>query len=88
MSEAVYVLCAIASLACALRLRAAWLESRTPLLFWSALCFVGLALNNALLVADFVLLPEADLSVARTAIGLASLSALLYGLIWHAGAGE
>ena len=57
--------------------------SRTPLLLWSSLCFVGLALNNALLFLDLTGILEPDLSVYRSLIGLASLMVLLYGLVWH-----
>lgn len=82
MANVVYVLCAIASLACAILLQRAWSASREPLLFWSAVCFGGLALNNVLLVTDFVLAPGRDLSLLRSTVALASLSALIYGLIW------
>lgn len=88
MADTVYVLCALASLVCAVRLRCAWQSTREPLLFWSALCFAGLALNNALLVADLVILPTVDLAILRASVGLASLSALVYGLAWHVGSRE
>jgi hypothetical protein len=85
MAEVVYVLCSIASLTCAILLQRAWQAGRTPLLFWSALCFAGLALNGLLLVADFIVLPAIDLSTLRSLVALASLSAMLYGLVWHVG---
>jgi FtsH-binding integral membrane protein len=85
MAETVYVLCALASLACALFLNRAWRASRAPLLFWSVVCFAGLSLNNALLVADQLLLPDVDLSVLRSLVALGSLSALLFGRVWYEG---
>jgi hypothetical protein len=80
---AVYVLCALTSLASAALLTRGYLRSRARLLLWAALCFVGLAANNALLYIDKVILPaEVDLSVWRTATALAGLGVLLFGLIW------
>lgn len=82
MADLVYVLCALTSLACAVLLQRAWRASGAPLLFWSAVCFAGLAVNNALLVVDLVLYESVDLSILRSLIALASLSALVFGLVW------
>ncbi|QSQ20601.1 hypothetical protein JY651_35990 [Pyxidicoccus parkwayensis] len=85
MAEAVYILCALTSLACAVLLLRAWKRTQSRLLLWSGLCFAGLALNNVLLFVDLVLLPTAvDLYVPRLITGLASAVVLLYGLIWDA----
>jgi hypothetical protein len=62
MAEAVYFLCAATSIACAWLLFRGYRASKTRLLFWSSLCFVGLAMNNVLLVVDLVLLPSVDVS--------------------------
>ena len=83
MAEAVYVLCALTSLACAVLLLKGYWETRTRLLFWSSLCFVGLTLNNALLLIDLIVVPDVDLSVVRGALALASMMLLLFGLIWE-----
>jgi hydrogenase/urease accessory protein HupE len=83
MAEVVYVLCAMTSLVCAVLLQRAWRSARTPLLFWSALCFAGLAVNNSLLVVDFVVLPAGDLSILRSLVALGSLAAMIYGLVWE-----
>jgi hypothetical protein len=82
MAEFVYVLCALTSIACAWLLFRGYRARRTALLFWSSLCFIGLALNNVLLVVDLYLVPDIDLFLPRTATALAAVSALLYGLIW------
>ena len=85
MAEAVYLLCALTSGACAFLLLRSYFRSRSRLLVWSSLAFVGLATNNALLFVDLVLIPEGvDLSVARSITGLAALMVLAYGLIWEA----
>jgi hypothetical protein len=83
MAELTYLLCALTSLICAGLLVRTYQQSRTDLLLWSSICFAGLAVNNALLFVDLVLIgPETDLSLLRSAIALASLCALLFGLIW------
>jgi hypothetical protein len=80
--EAVYVLCGLTSLLCAILLLSGYARSHTRLLLWSGLCFVGLALNNVLLFVDKVVLPETDLSSWRMATALLALLPLLYGVIW------
>ncbi len=55
------------------------------LLLWSALCFVGLSVNNVLLFFDLVVFPtELDLRPYRLLSALAGLLFLLYGFIWEA----
>jgi hypothetical protein len=84
MAEAVYILCAATSLACAVLLARGYTRSRARFLLWSSLCFLALALNNVLLFADKVVFPDRDLSLWRTATALVGLAVLLYGLIWDA----
>ncbi|HWB80186.1 MAG TPA: DUF5985 family protein [Nannocystaceae bacterium] len=81
MPEAVYLLCAITSVLCAVLLLRSWTQTRTRLLFWSGLCFVGLALNNVLLFLDLVIVPELDLRYFRSGVALLSLVSFIYGLI-------
>jgi Family of unknown function (DUF5985) len=82
VATAVYVGCAIASLACALLLLAAYRRQRARLLLWSCVCFAWLAVNNLLLVVDRVLVSDVDLSIPRVASALIGLVTLLYGLIY------
>jgi hypothetical protein len=84
LALAVYVLCALTSLACAVLLLRGYRRSRQRLLLWSGLCFAGLALNNALLVIDVGVVPERDLSLVRTLPALAGIALLLWGFIWDA----
>lgn len=84
MAELVYVLCAVTSLACAVLLLRAYKQSRVRLLFWSGLCFVGLALNNALLFIDLKVMPQTDLFLLRSLPALLGIMLLIYGLIWDA----
>ncbi len=52
------------------------------LLFWSGLCFAGLALNNALLFVDLKMYPATDLFLLRSLPAFVGLLLLIYGLIW------
>ena len=83
MALTVYLLCALASLVCALLLMRGYRATRMPLLFWSALCFFVLAVTNSLLFVDLGLFPQADLSIWRSGITLGAFSLLLYGLIFE-----
>jgi hypothetical protein len=78
----IYSLCALTALACAVLLLQAYGRGGYRLLLWSGLCFVGLTINNLLLVLDKVVFTQADLSVWRTSTALLALSVLLYGLVW------
>ncbi len=78
----VYGLCALTSGACAVLLLRGWRRSRQRLLLWSGLCFVGLSLNNLLLIVDVRLVPAVDLSLVRTLPALAGVALLLFGFVW------
>ena len=83
MAESVYALCAVTSVVCAILLLRGYGSSRTRLLFWAGLCFVGFAINNILLFVDLVLLPDVDLFMWRTLPALAGILLLIYGLVWE-----
>lgn len=83
MAFAVYVLCALTSLACAVLLLRGWRRSRARLLLWSGVCFAGFFLNNVLLVVDTRFAPDTDLVLWRTLPAALGLGALLYGLVWE-----
>lgn len=81
---AVYLLCFATSLLCLILLVRTYIHKRTRLLMWSALCFVGLAINNLLVFVDVMLLPDTiDLVPLRNLATLAALGVLLYGFIWE-----
>jgi hypothetical protein len=84
MAEAVYILCALTSFACAVLLLRGYGRSGMRLLLWSGLCFVALALSNVLLFVDLVVVQDADLTLWRSSIALVGVATLLYGLIWEA----
>ncbi len=78
------LLCAGTSFFCMVLLFRTYIKDRSPLLFWSSACFVGLAINNFLLFLDLVILPATDLRLIRNLAALAAVSVLLYGFIWEA----
>lgn len=80
-----YLFAILTSLACTLLLFRAYAGTGTRLLLWSALCFVGLSVNNVLLFIDLAIFPtEIDLRPWRLLSALAGLLFLLYGFIWEA----
>jgi hypothetical protein len=83
MAAVIYSLCALAAAICAYLLLQAYRRGGYRLLLWSGLCFVGLTLNNILLVIDKIVLPtEADLATPRILTALFAMMILLYGLNW------
>ena len=82
MGLAVYLLCALASLLCAVLLARGYRATRLPLLFWAALCFSVLVVTNSLLFIDFIVYPQVNLAPWRSGVSLVALGLLLYGLIF------
>jgi Family of unknown function (DUF5985) len=83
VAATVYLLSALISLACAALLLRSFLQTRTALLLWAAVCFLGLSLNNALLFVDKVVATDVDLSLWRSVPALAGMLALVFGLLWE-----
>ncbi|HEY8361183.1 MAG TPA: DUF5985 family protein [Ramlibacter sp.] len=84
MSALIYSLCALTSILCAVLLWRSWLASGARLLFWSALCFAALSVNNVLLVIDRVILPvEVNLYTWRLVAAFSAVLLLLFGLVWE-----
>ena len=84
IATCVYGLSSLMCLACTYLLLRSLGRGGHRLLLWSALCFVGLAVNNVLAVVD-VNTPTAmvDLSIPRIVISIISVGILVYGLIWE-----
>ena len=84
MAAIIYSLCAVTCLVAFVLLLRAWRATRLRLLFWSALCFAGLSINNVLLVLDKLIFPtQVDLSTWRLVTALIAVLLLLFGLIWE-----
>jgi hypothetical protein len=83
VAQAVYILCALTSLACALLLLRGYARSKTRLLMWAGLCFLALAADNVILFFDLVIFsPGPDLRLYRNAAAFVGLALLIYGLVW------
>lgn len=83
MLGAVYLLCMATCLLCAVMLFRGYRRSGVRLLFWCALCFIGLMLDNVILYADVYLFSDVSLAIWRKLPGLLALGLLLYGLVWE-----
>lgn len=75
---------ALTALLCAVLLLRGWRQGRQGLLLWAGLCFLGLAVSNALLVLD-LLDAARDLQRLRLAISALSMSVLVLGLVRESG---
>lgn len=83
MAPLVYMLCAISSLCCASLLVRRFLYTRSRFLLQSSICFIGLAIANALLFVDLVLLPGMDLLVYRQLVTFVSLTVMAWAFVWE-----
>jgi hypothetical protein len=83
LEAAIYLLCFFSSSLCTYLLARSFSRTRERLLLWSGICFVLLSLNNLLVFIDIILLPEIDLTAARSLTSLAAVCTLLYGFVWE-----
>jgi hypothetical protein len=83
MTGLVYVLCAATCLLCAVLLFRGYWQSRVPLLFWSALCFAGLMVDNVIAYVDLVVVPDVNLAIWRKIPGFIATVLLVFGLVWE-----
>jgi len=83
LSAALYILTAVTTLVCSILLLRAYIRVRNRLLLWSGLCFVGLTIDNVLMLADVILFPAVDLYTYRLTSAAVSISLLLFGLVWE-----
>jgi len=84
MAAIIYSLCALTALMCAWMLLSTYARSRYRLLLWGGICFVGLTINNVMVIMDKLIVPNIDLSTWRLVAALAAVLVFLYGLIWDA----
>jgi hypothetical protein len=85
LQASVFLLCVLASATCMWLLFRAWRRTGSKLLFWSALAFVCLALNNLVVFCDLVIFPTSlDLMPLRQIANLAAIGVLLWGFVWEA----
>jgi hypothetical protein len=84
----IFVLCTLTALGCAGLLLRAYGRTHTRLLLWSGVCFAGLAVNNALVFVDLIIIPQVSLVWLRASVGVLSLLVLIAGLVWDAPEGS
>ncbi len=84
MAPLFYSLCTLTAALCSWLLLRSYFRTRYRLVLWGGLCFLGLTLNNALLVADKLFFPEANLFTERLVVALLAMMVMLYGVIWDA----
>ena len=68
---------------CAILLLRAYGQVRKRLLLWAGMCFAGLSVSNALVVADLFVIPDIDLYRWRLAVAAVAMLLLIYGLIFE-----
>ena len=84
MADIIYALCTLTSIVCAVLLLRGYKQSRSRLLFWCGLCFVGLAFHNVLLIIDLKTPNNVlDLSHVRSLPAVAGVLVLIFGFIWE-----
>lgn len=81
MNAAIYALCALAALLCAVLLGLGARRARSRMLVWSAICFALFAAANVVLVLDYVVFPGLALWPVRQGLSLLAVGSLVYGLI-------
>ena len=79
----VYLLGALVTALCAVLLLRGYARSRSRLLLWSGLCFIGLTISNALLFVDLQIFPEVDLYMWRLGTAAGAMLLLVYGLVFE-----
>ncbi|MDY6945802.1 MAG: DUF5985 family protein [Pseudomonadota bacterium] len=84
MASLVYLLGALVTAVCSVLLLRGYARSRSRLLLWSGLCFLGLTVSNALLFIDLGLLgPATSLYMWRLGTAAAAMLLLVYGLVFE-----
>lgn len=83
MAAALYIITILVTLSCAVLLLRAYARVRRGLLLWSGLCFVGLTIDSVLVLVDLTMFPSLDLFTWRLASVAASVSLLVFGMIWE-----
>ena len=83
MAVLIYGLCTLLATVIAVMLWRQHRRSPSRMIYWTALCFSGLALSNLLLVLDKLVFPDMDLRLLRHSVSLLSIGLLLFGLVYE-----
>ncbi|ANP46591.1 DUF5985 family protein [Candidatus Viadribacter manganicus] len=79
----VYLLCFVTCAVCTFLLARAYRRTGMRLLFWCALCFFFLTINNALVLIDVIPSPETNLLAYRQIASFAAVAVLIHGFMWE-----
>jgi len=82
MIEAIFLGCALTSLACAGLLFRGYLRSRVRLLMWSSFCFAGMALHNLLRLVQVLMDQPQGAAWMAMLPALVGVLFLLFGFIF------
>ncbi len=77
---------ALTALACAVMLYRGYWRTGVRLLAWSSLCFLALAVENAILFFDRFFIPNIHLDylvLLRQSIAVLGIACLTYSLVWE-----
>lgn len=88
LAPSIFILSMLTAAGCGALLLRAFRRTRTRLLLWSAICFGGLAVNNALVFVDLIVIPEVSLIWLRASITILALLVLIGGLVSDAPQGS
>lgn len=81
MAEITYLLCAATALWAAVLLLLRYRATPTRLLFWSAVAFCGLAIQNVLVAVDLLIVPHIDLLPIRAGVAAVAMLVFVGGII-------
>ena len=79
----VYALCFLTCAACAWLLMRSYRQAGGRMLFWAAICFLLLSINNLMVIIDILIIPDINLGVARLVAALPGVGLLIYGFVWR-----
>ena len=83
MDSAVYLLCTVTSALCAVLLLRQHRREPSPLVWWSGVSFVAMAVANAIVFLDLALWTGGDLLVVRAWAMFIAAALLVFGLVWE-----
>jgi hypothetical protein len=82
MAAFVYIMCTVTSATCAVLLLREYRRAASRVLLWCGLAFVGFTVSNALVFADFILMPTVNLAHVRAMTNWLATTVLVVGLVW------
>lgn len=82
MAAFVYLMCTLTSATCAALLLREFRRTTSRVLLWCGLAFVGFTVSNAMVFADFLLVPTVNLAPVRAIANWIATTVLVVALVW------